>query len=851
VARRTSTKVGARPADWVSGHAHGLIVALTLIAAASQMWGIELRSIWWDESLSLYRAQRDVGYILSNRIDFPGIYTTDQHPPLYFLLLHGVTQIFGQSDLALRLPSVAFATLLVPLTYALGSAIHRRRLGVLASAFAALSPFYLWYAQEARMYTMVTALGVVAMVATLRVSATQRWGWWVVALAAGVAGMATQYLFLLTLPVLGLLGLLLYRPRTDGSDRFDRLSDYWRQHKRVLLVLVLVALGALLAGLISQMLRLIPSLPALRGYVPLWIMARDVLNSFSLGLSVNLRDVLGLDALFGSVFLLGLVRLVVRPVELPSANSPVARRRAVGLTVTLGAILIPLLTMWAFSLFVPIYTNSRYAIVASPGFYLGVALGIDGLLSTARWRTLSRVIGLVLLVICLGAMVWSDVRYHSDPRYKSKEAYREIAEETAAGERCGDLVIVNGPESMTAFAHYFGGAMPVVGWPEGGWSRDDMARALDSACVTYQRIWFVRARNEISDPDEQLLDLYNERGVRVLQKSYPSHGYFMSLRAMVPHVQVGVADAEPQSEPLGVYGQALRLESAAIRYPGAPSLAEPSEVGRCATPQEGPALAGQRTVVTVVATPLQPLERYKASLRLQRDGLTWAQRDALPLMNWPTERWALGKATRFAVDLALPDGLPPGRYQLLLGIYAAESGEALPFSPLAADAAPESGMCLLGGIDVVPGSGGARASSESPQDPAQAWFEGGLTLLSHSLAKEDVRLGETVLLGLDWRVRRDLDSGYALVVNWENDAGIVWHSDTCSITGTDYDTGRSLEGQRLLGRVRLSVPGDAESGIHTLHLLLVRPDGRMAWCLARRGPMIGHNVPVGMVTVTK
>jgi len=348
------------------GRAHWLLVGLVFLSFGLHLWRIDARSIWWDESLSLYRAQRSVPYILSNRIDFSGISTTDQHPPLYFLLLHGFVQLCGESDLVLRFPSAAFATLIVPLLYAMGCRLRGSRAGLLAALFGALSPFYLWYAQEARMYTMLTALGLCALYALWRAVTEQRRSWGALFLLSAALAAATQYLYSLLLICLGILAFSLW-PR---NRRANGEGIGWRRGSLFLggaaiLLLILVGLGHEVRGLI-------PSLGHYREYVPLGVILRDVLNSYSLGLSVNFREVWPLDLVFLVVFVIGITSIWVHPprVTLRAQGSSLSQARIAGLFVTGGDILIPVVMIWGFSLFVPVYTNSRYAMVSSPAFYL-------------------------------------------------------------------------------------------------------------------------------------------------------------------------------------------------------------------------------------------------------------------------------------------------------------------------------------------------------------------------------------------------------------------------------------------------------------------------------------------------
>ncbi|HQH70613.1 MAG TPA: glycosyltransferase family 39 protein, partial [bacterium] len=84
----------------------------------------------------------------------------DIQPPAYYYLLHAWMTLFGRSEVAVRLLSVVFGVLTVPLAYLLARRMLSPAVGVTTALLVAVSPFHIWYAQETRMYTLVTALGV-------------------------------------------------------------------------------------------------------------------------------------------------------------------------------------------------------------------------------------------------------------------------------------------------------------------------------------------------------------------------------------------------------------------------------------------------------------------------------------------------------------------------------------------------------------------------------------------------------------------------------------------------------------------------------------------------------------------
>ncbi len=125
-----------------------------LISSAVMFSFMAKSSIWHDEGYSMLLSSQPVEQIIERT-------ARDVHPPLYYILLHGWTGIFGNSEIAARslsavviLAAMAIMFLIVRRLFGSGTA----RVAIL---FMALSPFLIRYGQEARMY------GLVAMLITL------------------------------------------------------------------------------------------------------------------------------------------------------------------------------------------------------------------------------------------------------------------------------------------------------------------------------------------------------------------------------------------------------------------------------------------------------------------------------------------------------------------------------------------------------------------------------------------------------------------------------------------------------------------------------------------------------------
>jgi len=142
--------------------APGVVIVITLIGGFLRILQLDMKGMWLDETFSVWLANQNVGGMLQ------WIVKIDQHPPLYYLLLHFWTAFVGNTPYYARLLSVLFGTATIPVIYLIGKRLSGALVGVVAAAFLALSPFNLYFAQEARMYTLLTFNAAVAIYALVR-----------------------------------------------------------------------------------------------------------------------------------------------------------------------------------------------------------------------------------------------------------------------------------------------------------------------------------------------------------------------------------------------------------------------------------------------------------------------------------------------------------------------------------------------------------------------------------------------------------------------------------------------------------------------------------------------------------
>lgn len=117
--------------------------------------------LWYDEAFSAWLAALPMNRLLEATLN-------DVHPPFYYILLWGVNRAWGNSEIALRLPSVAAGMALIVVAHRLAGQLKMsRQAQILAVGLTALAPFQIYYSTEARSYAFqmlacaLAALGLI------------------------------------------------------------------------------------------------------------------------------------------------------------------------------------------------------------------------------------------------------------------------------------------------------------------------------------------------------------------------------------------------------------------------------------------------------------------------------------------------------------------------------------------------------------------------------------------------------------------------------------------------------------------------------------------------------------------
>lgn len=136
----------------------GAGIGIILLAALLRLPALSQQSIAFDESFSLIVSSADWGLL------FHAILSDGVHPPLFYILHKIALMLWGHYEFGQRFMAAGFSLLGLPLIYQLARRMINGYAGLLAMALLAFSPLHVWLAQEARMYSLLSALTTLSMI---------------------------------------------------------------------------------------------------------------------------------------------------------------------------------------------------------------------------------------------------------------------------------------------------------------------------------------------------------------------------------------------------------------------------------------------------------------------------------------------------------------------------------------------------------------------------------------------------------------------------------------------------------------------------------------------------------------
>jgi hypothetical protein len=161
---------------------NALFFLILIISLLLRIYKLGYRDFWLDEIASVKYAQYPWG---------------NWNAPFYWILLHFWVKILGHSEFSVRFLSLIFSFFSVALVFLLGKKLFNKKTGIFSSTIMGLSSFQLWYAQEAREYSLVLFLGLLSSHIFLSVIRQGRWKYWWAFIVVSLVGLYTSYFYII------------------------------------------------------------------------------------------------------------------------------------------------------------------------------------------------------------------------------------------------------------------------------------------------------------------------------------------------------------------------------------------------------------------------------------------------------------------------------------------------------------------------------------------------------------------------------------------------------------------------------------------------------------------------------
>lgn len=475
------------------------ILAALAVSLIVRLINLDEAALWFDETLTAQRIPLAWADVIHDV--FFGEYNANQ-VPLYFLLVKAWSTIAGFSPMALRLPSVVLSLITVALIAGIAKTLSGEKAARWAAWLAAISPYLLHHAQEARMYPLMSVLSAASVLLLARYlrGTSSRLG--IGFVLVNLTLLATHYYAMFLVSAVMLVPLLLHpRPLKGWLPAVSATGVG-------LLGLVLAAL--LIAGHQSGEIYQI-GLLAFPGVV--WSM----LSGYTLLPSSQELHALGIRAAF-PYLTLAAVSIIPLGIGLLAGIKALDRDARVLILSTLAA---PLLAPFLVQIIFPdVSINPRYAMPAAPAFVVLLSAGIAQGFRQHGAVTLSA-------VVLVGIMTAGSVRHLLSPGHGREDIH-------AAGSWLDAHVPVDETILVTSEEMYH---LASFHWPDRRLilypvrktvaSRDNATEiAKEVPFLHGNRLIYIFGRAWLSDPDgalqDALLGRYTTcpgtkvRGIRIL-----------------------------------------------------------------------------------------------------------------------------------------------------------------------------------------------------------------------------------------------------------------------------------------------------------------------------------------------
>ncbi|WP_454061663.1 glycosyltransferase family 39 protein [Candidatus Nitrospira salsa] len=486
-----------------------LLISVTVIAAALRIYRLGYQSLWMDEVLTYLSSNGTLAHVL---------FQTEVHTsilPLYYLFVHAFLYL-GEEDIILRVPSLIFGTLSIPLFFMVVRDMLGSLTGTIASFLLAISPFHIFYSQEARPYALYLFLCLLALYLLQQCLNRENNHW--LKLGFIVAAASTFYCHTTAVPFLVFLGLYIM---------ITLPKQKWREW-----IPTFLGLGILLLPALYRIYTIQVGWESARSFEAPYLLY--ILWAFSTGFSLgpNLIELHQPDKMKYIVQYLPIIVPIFMYVVTIFAFGvwKLFRKDKAILLILALLFLLPVIFVGLAAILNVGPFNTRYIIPSLLPFLVFVALGVQNF-QKRSFQIVSVCIFTIISIVSLNNYYFED-HYH---REDSRGASQFLAEHAIQG----DLIICMAPYTKTTLLHYLSSAnnFSVVGYPKDNAFVDpvQIPEDLQKIIAGRNRFWVFFSRIFHADPTGHLkshlesffspTSKFNSTGVELILYEIPKMVY--------------------------------------------------------------------------------------------------------------------------------------------------------------------------------------------------------------------------------------------------------------------------------------------------------------------------------------
>lgn len=444
--------------------------AILVLATLLRLWNLGAESAWIDEAYSIELSKHTWVEIFAGT-------AADQHPPLYYLLLHFWLRI-GSGVTYARLFSVILGVINVGQILHFGYKTGGVYISLIGGLLLAISPMHVWYSQEVRMYMLLLCLTTASTTSLWWALRKNQLLYWFLYSLFTILALYTHYFAVFVILAQGFWVL------TWVLKGYSK-NDLWKW----------------IASTVISGLLFLPWFPTAinqaRFHTMTWVesptifIIRDTLLRLIFGIAVlSLPDLLlwvVLVAVFGAT-----IWVFKKFLPIFSKNDGAFFYHSVW-----G--IIPFLGISIIALLFPVYQFKQYLIVVAPILLLGAWI-------TYLLPRTYRIAALTIMILAASfSLIYQQIML-------TKDDWKGAAEYIQQNSVHGDVLYGNPAASSLALEQYAQITTPFLGIPTdydiitGGWEGEMLTShatgiTFDNLDQTYQRVWLIEFFPEFWDAD--------------------------------------------------------------------------------------------------------------------------------------------------------------------------------------------------------------------------------------------------------------------------------------------------------------------------------------------------------------